>query len=253
MINKKRGKRRIIVVVVSLVLVVGIFFLVNPIRAVIALSSMNTIETQRVTADVYAVDNQFVNFYLVEAGDGYIAFDAGIDSDVTEEALKELGIEPAAVTAVFLTHTDSDHVGSLSLFPSADIYMAQSNLVFLGEKEGAGRSGSFVNMNRTTKTMDDKSTVLIAGTAVQCIFTPGHTNGSACYVVNDTYLFTGDNLSLKDGLVVLFYAVFNDNADEQDLSIRKLTMLDSFLDITHLFTMHTGYTAEVSTAFMHWS
>ncbi|MCL2137681.1 MAG: MBL fold metallo-hydrolase, partial [Coriobacteriia bacterium] len=82
-----------------------------------------------------------------------------------------------------------------------------------------------------------------------CIFTPGHTDGSACYVVDGRYLFTGDTLKLEEGSVTLFYDVFNMDNDTQEQSIRKLAGLKG---IEAVFTMHNGYTTDFNTAFEGW-
>jgi len=37
------------------------------------------------------------------------------------------------------------------------------------------------------------------GVRIECIKAPGHTIGSMVYLINGTYLFTGDVLKIKDG------------------------------------------------------
>ena len=104
-------------------------------------------------------------------------------------------------------------------------------------------------MNRKYKTMTDGEIITVAGTEIQCIFTPGHTDGSASYVVDGKYLFTGDNMNLENGKVTLYYTEFNMDNDVQKQSLRKLSKLDG---IEIVFTMHTGYTINFKTAFAEW-
>ena len=47
-----------------------------------------------------------------------------IDSSFLKN-LEKLNINPDKITAAFLTHTDSDHVGTLELFKNADIYISK--------------------------------------------------------------------------------------------------------------------------------
>ena len=199
---------------------------------------------------LFAVNNKFVNLYLFKSGDQYIVFDAGGDEKATLSALDGFGIDARDVAAVFLTHTDYDHVVAVPLFPTAEIYMAESNGAFLSEKAGRDRSKAFLDMDKEYKTLNDSETTTVAGVEIKCIYTPGHTAGSACYLVNGNYLFTGDNLKLKDGKAVLFNDVFNMDNDTQKQSLRKLSELSG---VEAMFTMHTGFTTDFKAAFVEWA
>ncbi|MCL2514074.1 MAG: MBL fold metallo-hydrolase [Oscillospiraceae bacterium] len=179
--KKNKKKKIIIFAVIGFTALIAIL-LNQPIRSVIALTTMKPLETREVLTDIYAVKNSFVNLYLVKTGDKYIAFDAGADEKATKAALDGLGIDANGVAAVFMTHTDGDHAAALPLFSSAEIYMAESNKTFIGENEGQSRSKVFINMGRDYKTMADGEKAFVGGAEIQCIFTPGHTDGSASYI-----------------------------------------------------------------------
>ena len=190
--------------------------------------------------------------YLYKAESGYILFDAGMNTKAAQSVITELGIEPSDVAAVFLTHTDLDHVGALPLFPAAEIFMAGSNKAFLEEKAGRERSKNFVNMGLAYKTMNDGETVMAAGAEVQCIFAPGHTPGSANYIVDKRYLFTGDNLGMKGGKATLFREIYNMDSELQAKSIRKLASFPWIKDIEAVFTAHHGYSKDPANVFEEW-
>lgn len=238
----------IIPIILAIVVIVSAC-LIPLIKVRLAYGAMRPLDSREVTPGVYAVRTSFVNLYLVKGGDRYIAFDAGTDEAATKAALRGLGIDERDVSAVFLTHTDYDHVAAVPLFSSAQVYMADSNRSFLGEKRGLTRSKAFAVMGRDYTALYDGETITVAGVRVQCVFTPGHTPGSACYLVDGKYLFTGDSLNLKDGKAVLFYGVFNMNNGKQRQSLRELSKLDG---IEAVFTMHTGYTTDFKTAFAGW-
>ena len=248
--NRRRKKSKIIIIAAVCIVIVCAVIVFYPARAAVARHSMTPLETQEVIPGVYAIENQFVNLYLVKSGDAYIAFDAGYDEGATASALASFGIDTGDVSAVFLTHTDYDHVAAVPLFAKAEIYMADSNRVFLEGKIGQLRSKAFSDMKCEFSTLEDGETVTIAGSRIQCIFTPGHTSGSASYVVDGKYLFAGDTMRLIDGKAALFYAVFNMDSNEQKNSIRKLSGIEG---IEYVFTMHTGCTADPSTAFSDWA
>jgi glyoxylase-like metal-dependent hydrolase (beta-lactamase superfamily II) len=48
------------------------------------------------------------------------------------QALAQLGIDPAAVKRLILTHAHWDHTGNLDLFPNAQILMSRTELAFIG-------------------------------------------------------------------------------------------------------------------------
>ena len=62
---------------------------------------------------VYKLGSEYVNWYLVKEGDAYTAVDAGLPRFAAslEADLAALGVSPADVKAVVLTHSDADHVG----------------------------------------------------------------------------------------------------------------------------------------------
>jgi len=245
-----KNKTKILISAIICTVVIASIFLAQPVRYFMATTSMHPLPSEEIVQDIYSINNSFVNFYLLKSGDKYIAFDAGTDAKKSEQALNDFGINKNDVTAIFLTHTDSDHVAAIPLFPSAEIYMAQSNKEFIETKAGHDRSVAFVDMNKDYKTMTDGETMTVAGTEVKCIFTPGHTDGSASYVADGKYLFAGDTLRLDNGNVTLFNDVFNMNNEEQKQSIKKLSNLTG---IGAVFTMHYGFTTAFKEAFSKWS
>jgi len=72
------------------------------------------------------------------------------------------------------------------------------------------------------------------------------TFGSIAFLVDDKYLFVGDNLSLKNGQVGLFNSLFNLCDDTQKESIKSLAQLSS---TEYIFTAHYGFTDKPKEAF----
>jgi glyoxylase-like metal-dependent hydrolase (beta-lactamase superfamily II) len=248
-VDKSKKKKLIIIAAIAVVFLLGAVLLIYPIRSLIAFNSMTPLETGEVIPGVYAVKDQYVNLFVIKSEDACVAIDAGNDTEATKNALDSLGISPADVSVVFLTHTDYDHVGALFLFPQAELYMANSNRIFLEQDEGKSRSKVFIDMAREYNILNDGETVTVADISVSCVFTPGHTDGSACYVIDGKYLFTGDTMKLQDAKAETSYGVFNMNENEQKDSLRKLSCLEG---IEAVFTMHSGYTMDFDTAFSVW-
>ena len=210
---------------------------------------MEPTHTGEVLPNIFAFSNRQVSFYLMKTGGKYIAFDAGISQRVARREFGRLGINPDDVAAVFLTHTDSDHVGGIGFFPNAKVYISKQEEQMIN---GSTRRHLFISGNRLKcayTTLGDGEAIDIDGVNIKCIVTPGHTKGSACYIVNGKYLFSGDNFSLKDGKAQLFIAFYNMDVNEQKKSIAKISGLQN---IEAAFTGHHGYTKNFAEAFEDW-
>jgi hydroxyacylglutathione hydrolase len=199
-------------------------------------NKMNPAATGQVADIVYAVKDSHVNFYLVRDGDRYIAFDSGAGTECILGEMKKLGIDPAAVAAVFLTHGDSDHTGGLGLFPRAVAYLGNAE-----EQMVDGRKARFLvfknKLARKHVLLADNESVRIGGLTVTVLSTPGHTPGSVCYLVNGEYLFTGDTMSLKAGKADIFSRAINMDSEAQAQSLKKVARLTG---VKAIFTAHHG-------------
>ncbi len=234
----KKFFRKVLWTLGALVLLIIVFFVGYGILSRSAMKDMMPVETRQITDDVYAVKDKYVNMYLVKDDNHFIAIDAGIKKGVLKNEFKKLEIDPDKVRAVLLTHSDVDHAGGISLFDKAVIYIPKDEeQVINGE---TGRFLWFGNKIDTEnyKLLKDKS-FRIGDAKIQMIPTPGHTAGSACYIINDKYLFTGDALALHNGIIARFPKIINKNARKARRSMDRLTGLD---DVQYIFTAHYGYT-----------
>ena len=209
---------------------------------------MTPVETSQITSDIYAVKDGYVNMYLIKDGSEFIAVDAGSKKRVIKDELDKLGIDADKVRAVLLTHSDFDHVGAISLFKDAQVYLPEEEeQVINGE---TGRFLFFGNKidSKSYKLLDDE-VIWIGSVKFLPIPVPGHTPGSTCYVVNDKYLFTGDALSLYASGIGLFPKFINKNARRARKSMDKLTGLSN---VQYIFTAHYGFTDDYGTAVSQW-
>jgi len=209
---------------------------------------LSPLETGEIVAGVYSVHDTYVNLFLLKINDIYIAIDAGNSQKHVQQELKRLQIDPEKVAALFLTHSDSDHTGACSLFSNAVIYLSKAE-----EQMINGQTSRFLFMKNKFKfshvLLKDNQIINFPGLKVKGILTPGHTPGSMCFLVNDTYLFTGDTMGLKNGEATGFNDFFNMDSDIQRSSLGKLAKLSG---IKYLFTAHYGFTDSLETAFRNW-
>jgi hydroxyacylglutathione hydrolase len=208
------------------------------------------VPTGQVTENVYAVKDKDVNVFFYTAGEHTIAIDAGYSVRVLREELKQLPIDPASVTHLFLTHTDLDHVGGLDLFPNAQIYLSRDEEQMIdGTTARLFRLYHSPRLARAYSLLDDGDVVTVGAIRVRAIATPGHTPGSMSFWVDERVLFTGDTLNLRNGRVHPFYRLFNMDTATQKDSIRKLATLE---DVSLLCTAHTGCTKDYDHMIKYW-
>ena len=211
------------------------------------MAKLTHLETQEIISDIYVLNTKNANFYIIKNESRYIAIDAGGGSRKRIEAeLNKLSIDPEKITTVLLTHTDFDHLAGLNLFKNATIYISREEVQMINGSV-ARMFGFFKNkLNVNYKVIKNNKIIHFSKIKVKGILTPGHTNGSMCYLVDDKYLFTGDNLSLYDGQVDLFNSLFNMDDDVQRKSIKKLARIKG---AEYIFTSHHGFSDNYTGAF----
>ena len=113
----KKSTKRIVVAVVSTIVLIVAILGVFAFRAALATNEMSPAETGQVAPNVFAVRDGFVNLYLMDSGDGYVAFDAGRSPDVVLEEMASLSIQPERALVRPVTPckslVDNDHSGAL--------------------------------------------------------------------------------------------------------------------------------------------
>lgn len=229
-------------IVACLILIIGASLVA---KLYFEIGKMSSLETGEIVEGVFAVQDTYVNMFLIKAGDRYIAVDAGNKPENIKQGLDALKIDPQDIMAVFLTHSDSDHIAGLSLFKNAVIYLPKAE-----EQMINGQTSRFLFMKNKLRhkyeLFEDNAQLNISGVTIKGISTPGHTPGAMCYIVNDIFLFTGDSMSLKKGKVNLFNNLFNMDSKTQQISQKRVSGLPG---VKYIFTAHYGYTDHYQDAF----
>ena len=195
--------------------------------------------------------------------DGYtIMIDAGYNYDRLAEKMSWLNISPKDIKEILITHQDTDHVGAIErgsdeLFSKSTIYIGRIENEYL---EGRKRRKVFwglhklpqVNIDNKKVLIDDGEVFYIGNIKIEAILVPGHTWGHLVYLIDDTYLFTGDTIWFgADG----GYAFLNNLAEDRKLQIKSLKRLEEILRKRNLnlkiITGHTGWTDDIDFAFAH--
>jgi glyoxylase-like metal-dependent hydrolase (beta-lactamase superfamily II) len=127
---------------------------------------------------VGAMDN---NVYLIAVGDEAAVVDGG--SAEVDAVLAELG--DRRLTSVLQTHNHGDHIAELP-----DL-VERAKVPVLAHPADADR------IPVSTEKIDDGATVGLGGCIFKVLYTPGHTPGGVCFLLEEageSHLFAGDTL-----------------------------------------------------------
>ena len=108
------------------------------------------------------------------------------------ELLNRLGVDPAGITHIFLTHAHIDHAGNIDLFPNATIYIQEQELKSLKANPFYAKKIRKIKPGRI-KTFSEETEPL---PGIKLLHTGGHTPGSASIEIryqDQRFLFPGDN------------------------------------------------------------
>jgi hydroxyacylglutathione hydrolase len=221
-------------VILIVIIIAGLFmYRVNK-----EFATMKVLDTKEITKNVYSINDAMVNIYIIKGDDKFIAVDAGNDANNVQKEMSKLNISPDKISAVLLTHTDSDHIAALSIFKKAKIYISKAEEQMINGK--TSRMLFMKNkLNYPYETVENNAVLDIAGLKIKGLLTPGHTPGSMCWLINDKYLFTGDNLSIRDGKIAVFSDLFNMDSKTQVASFKYISNLPK---AEFIFTAHNGFT-----------
>ena len=211
---------------------------------------------------VSCIREYVANIYFYTKDNHTIMIDAGYNYDRLAEKMQWLNINPKQIKEILVTHQDTDHVGAIEkgsdeLFSDATIYIGKVENEYL---EGHKHRKVFWGLTTLPQVVIDNQKVLIedgqvfyiGNIKVEAILVPGHTWGHLVYLIDDSYLFTGDTIWFgADG----GYAFLNTLAEDRKLQCQSLQRLKEILKKRKLqlkiITGHTGWTDDFSFAFAH--
>lgn len=136
-----------------------------------------------------------VNTYFLvnESTSAAIVVDGGESYKLMKKAEEEYGFK---IKAVLLTHAHFDHAGNAKKLQDdgAKIYVSAVDAAKLkGDLNLARAFGRRFDELDADFTFSDGDILDIEGIKIKAIITPGHTDGSACFIVDDM-IFSGDTL-----------------------------------------------------------
>ena len=132
-------------------------------------------------------------YFLVNDQNDAVLIDGGENSKKIKETEQKYGFK---VKAVLLTHVHFDHSGNSKKLQDdgAKVYISKIDAPklknHLNLSQDFGRKFDYIDADVT---FSDGDVLEVCGFKITVIATPGHTDGSVCFMM-DNMLFTGDTL-----------------------------------------------------------
>ncbi len=211
---------------------------------------------------VVCVREWVANIFFYTKNGKTIMIDAGYNYERLQEKMSWLDIDPTSIRDILITHQDTDHVGALEtdselLFKNATVYIGEiENRYLTGEKRRKVFHGLYklpmVKMDNKKRLLKDGEVFHIGDIKIECLHVPGHTWGHMVYLIDDTYLFTGDTIWFgADG----GYSFLSTLAEDNRLAVQSLKKLEENIRARNrriaVITGHTGWTDDLDFAFAH--
>lgn len=201
-------------------------------------SQFNPSATQQIEPDWYVIRCGFVNFYALKTSQGVVLFDTAMSALQAKRGLAACGISANDVTHVFLTHTDYDHAGGVAAFSGATLYLSDAEEQMINGK--TARRGILHNRRlHGYQILHDQEVIRVGDVLIQMHLTPGHTPGSAVYLVNDRTLVCGDLLRIAKGKIRPFLRVMNKHHEQSKASLQAAGPMLS--DCAYILSGHSGF------------
>ena len=196
------------------------------------------------TPTVQVIQDQHVGVGAITSSAGMILVDCGVSADGAA-IQAALGGQPVA--AIFLSHGHSDHVAGCPQFPGAAIYALSEEVAHVeGRAASHGPLPGLLPLSprpfQVTRALTDGETVMVGETAVTALWLPGHTAGSAAYLI-DGVLFLGDAArSSSAGQLRNAPWVFSDDLTQSAASLQALArrLAPRWPELRYIVLSHTG-------------
>jgi len=154
----------------------------------------------RIFDNVFAMGNIGTTVYVIRTSSGLLMIDAlgGNDAPSTSAQVEsqllpgfeQLGLDPAQVKVILVTHGHADHFGGASYFQErygAKVYIATADWNLMENppargRGGRGSAGSPTPLPKHDREIRDGETITLGDFNVRAVAVPGHTAGSMGFI-----------------------------------------------------------------------
>jgi N-acyl homoserine lactone hydrolase len=185
------------------------------------------------------------NCYLIKHARGWFLWDTGVTDAIAAmpngqapadprathwrrpktlaAQLEQLGVKPADVKGMAVSHTHPDHSGNVEMFPQAMLYVQKAEY----DWPGANKAPRFAPAHPVTKLEGDRD--LFGDGSLTIVSTPGHTPGHQSLLVRlqktGAVLLSGDAVHFRSNWENRGVPVNNTDQEETRKSMQKMADL----------------------------
>ena len=185
------------------------------------------------------------NCYLIKHAQGWFLWDTGVTDAIAAmpngqapadprathwrrpktlaAQLEQLGVKPADVKGMAVSHTHPDHIGNVEMFPRAMLYVQKAEY----EWPGANNAPRFAPAHPVTELEGDRD--LFGDGSLTIVSTPGHTPGHQSLLVRlkktGAVLLSGDAVHFRSNWENRGVPVNNTDQEETRKSMQKMADL----------------------------
>lgn len=187
----------------------------------------------------YMTDENTYIVYDENTGKGLV-IDPGYKTDGILKAANDDNIK---INYIFITHCHYDHIEFME-----ELREKTGALLVSGDKASINITDPAINLSysglgyelsakKSDVVLKDGEEFVIDGIKIKCIYTPGHTNCSVCYLIDD-HIFAGDTLFLR--------SVGRSDLPTGDAETLKRSIAEKLYALDDEITVHPGHGNDTS-------
>ena len=159
-----------------------------------------SIPATKIFDEVFVIGNSGTTLYVIRTARGLVMIDAlgagdaaGTTAQLESQLLpgfQQLGLDPAQVKVVLVTHGHADHYGGASYFQQrygSKVYVSTADWAVMENppargRGGRGPAGPATPLPKHDAELHDGDTVMLGDLKIKAIAVPGHTPGSMGFI-----------------------------------------------------------------------
>ncbi|SES20346.1 MBL fold metallo-hydrolase [Sphingobium sp. YR768] len=160
------------------------------VRQALETGSKQWLEPARLFDNLYYVGNGFVGVFVRKTSEGLVLFDASQSEaearDHIVPGLQKLGLDPATIRYVIVTHGHYDHFGGAAWLQrtyGARIALSSADWQLLEKTPADAIERSGTKLPRRDIVITDGQQLILGDTKITLYVTPGHTPGAVSAIV----------------------------------------------------------------------